>query len=55
MKLSKTCKMRIKRLNNSEAKAIAKAAALLADIEAISDMRFEAIMRSLRTFAGRSL
>lgn len=55
MKLSKSCKSRIKRLNNAEAKALAKAAGLLADVEAISDGRYDAIMRTIRTFAGRSI
>ena len=55
MKMSKMCKARMKRLNMAEAKAALKAAALLADLEAITDSRFTAIRRTLESCMKRNL
>jgi len=49
VKLSKQAKKRFKRLNMSEKKAIAKAALLLADADAITPQRYEAIIRTLKS------
>ncbi len=49
MKLGRAAKQRIKRMSVSERKAVAKAAALLADCEAITPQRYEAIIRTLRS------
>lgn len=46
MKLSKTAKARIKRMNASELKALLKASALLADCEVISAAKFATIART---------
>tara|TARA_Y100000401_G_scaffold115523_2_gene119426 strand:- start:294 stop:458 length:165 start_codon:yes stop_codon:yes gene_type:complete len=48
MKLSKTAKMRIKRMSATEMKAVAKAAKLLADTECITPQRAATIMRTLK-------
>ena len=53
MKLSKQAKKRFKRMSASERKAVLKAAELLADTEAITSGRFEAIRRALKScYAG---
>jgi hypothetical protein len=49
MKMSKTAKGRMKRLNKAQAQAALKAAALLADLECITDQRFTAIRRTLES------
>jgi len=49
VKLGKGAKQRIKRMTVSERKAVAKAAMLLADCEAITPQRYEAIIRTLRS------
>ena len=49
MRLGKGAKQRIKRMTVAERKAVAKAAALLADYEAITPQRYEAIIRTLRS------
>lgn len=49
MKLSKQAKKRFKRMSASERKAVLKAAELLADTEAISSGRYEAIRRTLKS------
>lgn len=53
--MSKACKARMKRLNQTEAKAVLKAAMLLADIEAITSDRFVAIRRTLESCMKRML
>lgn len=55
MKLSKAAKKRFKRLNMGERKAVAKAALLLADAEAITPGRYDAIIRTLKGSGGSSL
>ncbi len=49
MKLSRAAKKRFKRLNMKEKKEVAKAALLLADIEAITPQRYDAIIRTLKS------
>jgi len=44
----------MKRLTMAERKQAAKAAALLADLEAITPQRYDAIMRTLRSKVGMS-
>jgi hypothetical protein len=49
MKVSKACKARIKRMTTAEKKALIKACALLADANLISDAKFTAIRRCMKT------
>jgi len=49
MKLSRHAKKRFKRMSASERKAVLKAAELLADCEAITASRYEAIRRTLKS------
>lgn len=49
MKLSRQAKKRFKRMSSSERKAVLKAAELLADVEAITSGRYEAIRRTLKS------
>lgn len=49
MKLSKDAKKRFKRMSSAERKAVLKAAELLADTEAITAGRYEAIRRTLKS------
>jgi len=49
MKMSKAAKKRFKRLNMKEKKEVAKAALLLADMEAITPQRYDAIVRTLKS------
>lgn len=49
MKLSKGAKKRFKRLSMTERKQVLKAAEMLADIEAITADRYEAIRRTLKS------
>ncbi len=49
VKLSKAAKKRFKRMSASERKAIHKATILLADSDAITAGRFEAIQRGLKS------
>jgi hypothetical protein len=48
VKLSKTAKYRIKRMNAAEMKKVASAAKLLADVECITPQRAMTIMRTLK-------
>jgi len=49
LKLSKSAKARIKRMSMTEKKSMLKAASMLADAEAISNARFNAIRRVLES------
>ena len=49
MKLSKAAKARCKRLNSSKQKELLKAAAMLADFEIITNERYLAVKRALRS------
>jgi len=49
VKLSRAAKKRFKRLNMKEKKEVAKAALLLADMEAITPQRYDAIIRTLKS------
>jgi len=49
MKVSKAAKARIKRMNQAERKQLLKAATLLADNDLITDSKWSAISRSLRS------
>lgn len=49
MKLSKAAKARLKRMSSSERKAVLKAGILLADCECISNDRYMAIHRTLKS------
>ncbi len=49
VKVSKAGKARLKRLSMAERKAVQKASMLLADTELMSDKRFDAIMRALKS------
>lgn len=49
VKLSGASKKRLKRMTAAERKAVQKAAILLADCEAITSGRFEAIIRALKS------
>jgi hypothetical protein len=49
MKLSKAAKARLKRMSMKEKSAVVKAAVLLADCECISNARYMAIHRTLRS------
>ena len=53
MKLSKSCKQRLKRCSKSELRAIEKAVTLLADTEVISANRWNAVMRHLSSLLGQ--
>lgn len=46
MKLSKSAKARIKRMSNKEQKEVLKAANLLANVEVITNDRFNAVRRA---------
>ena len=47
-KASKAAKARVKRASASEKKQVIKAAALLADMELITDSRYRAILRACK-------
>jgi len=49
VKVSKAGKARLKRCNMAERKAVQKASMLLADMELLSDKRYDAIMRALKS------
>jgi|TARA_R100000482_G_C5118423_1_gene144335 hypothetical protein len=55
MKLSKSCKQRLKRCSKSELKAIEKALTLLADNEIISSNRWNAAMRVISSQLNQDL
>ena len=48
-KLSKASKARIKRMTVAERKALLKAAAMLADVDAITQGRYMAIRRAIKS------
>jgi len=49
VKVSKAGKARLKRCNMAERKAVQKASMLLADMELLSNKRYDAIMRALKS------
>ena len=53
MKLSKSCKQRLKRCSKSELRAIEKAVTLLADAEIISSNRWNTVMRHISSILGQ--